>query len=139
MGMRKLSLLTAGVLVSLALIAGATSTSAPAASERCHSYGSGNPGCRIVKIRDGRFGVPHVVASASLWLELHGDHAGFNLVIYRDGVLHGGAGSGTCCDVVGQLLQEPGSWRFEVRTVPPAGQDFWTGELIHSMSAEIRP
>jgi hypothetical protein len=132
--MVRLTLLFGAVLASLAVATAAPSPSAAAAKD-CLSEGSGNPGCRIVQIRDGRFSVQQVVASASLWLQIEGDESAANawLVFYYEGTFRSASFPAVG---VGELLTQPGDWLIELRT-NTTGEPT-TGELLDTFRLTLR-
>jgi hypothetical protein len=134
--MRTVTLLFGAVLASLAVATAAPSPTAAAAKD-CISVASGNPGCRIVRIRDGHFSVQQIVASGDLWLQVESpDDSAANtwLVLYYEGMLY----SGFCCSnfSVGQLLTLPGNWLIELRTA--ISSEPTSGELLDSFELTLR-
>jgi hypothetical protein len=135
--MRKVILLFGAVLASFAFVTAAPSPSAAAARD-CHSDGSGNPGCRIVQIRDGRFSVPQVVASASLWLQIEADESTANtwLILYYEGTFRSANHFALGGAIVGGLLTQPGDWLIELRTA--ATSEPTSGELLDMFRLTLR-
>jgi hypothetical protein len=134
--MVRLTLLFGAVLASLAVATAAPSPSAAAAKD-CLSEGSGNPGCRIVQIRDGRFSVQQIVASASLWLQVEADESATNtwLVRYYEGTFYSASYS-AAGGTFGELLTLPGNWLIELRT-NTTGEPT-TGELLDTFRLTLR-
>ena len=133
--MKKLTLRLAGVFAVLNLIAATATTSAVATRPDCFSEGSGHPGCRIVQVSGGRFSVPLVVGSASLWLQLEfecveSDPTLVNISIYHEGTLIS-VDIGPCGGALGQLLELPGNYVVEYR-------DATTGELLDTLAITLR-
>jgi hypothetical protein len=135
--MKRMTLLTAIVLTSLVLIAASASTAVAAGNPDCFSQGSGHPGCRIVQLQGGNFGVPLVVGSASLWLQTVGDEsdAGFSLRIFYNGTFFGGFFPASA--TVGILLQLPGEYLFQaIDSTDPSATS--TGAVIDTMRVILR-
>jgi hypothetical protein len=133
--MRTVTLLFGAVVASLAVATTAPSPSAAAAKD-CRFVASGNPGCRIVRIRDGHFSVQQIVASGDLWLQVDADESAANtwLVFHYEGTFY----SAFCCSFfsVGQLLTLPGNWLIELRTA--TGGEPTSGELLDSLQLTLR-
>jgi hypothetical protein len=119
-------------LAALAVFTATTTTATAATKSACFGQGSGDPGCRIVKVGD-RFQVSSIVGTASLWLQLQfrctsSPPALANLLFYFEGTFFSSFNGVSPCGggSVGQLLQVPGNWVVEYR-------DATSGELLDTL------
>jgi hypothetical protein len=135
--MRTVTLLFGAVVGSLAVATTAPSPSAAAAKD-CIFVASGNPGCRIVRIRDGHFSVQQIAASGDLWLQVESaDDSAANtwLVLYYKGTFRS-ASYIALGGSFGELLALPGEYLVELRTA--TGGEPTSGELLDSFQLTLR-